>query len=171
MYSCRFQKGHCYLGDKCTFAHGQKECSHWITLYQRQVQHLAQLRREGLLTESFSEMVRRRIKHEGQHHVVSENLFLEWFFHHLSYHYIPPIFFGSFQGIWFPTPSREEGTIRNAWEEPRAGQSRDGAANQISSYNRTADGGHVQDCCMRAMAPSRQNGLSLSTAAVSNFYF
>ena len=98
MYSCRFQKGHCYLGDKCTFAHGQKECSHWITLYRHQVQHLAQLRREGLLTESFSEMVRRRIRHEGQHHVVSENLFLQWFFHHLSYHYIPPIL----RGFSFP---------------------------------------------------------------------
>ena len=61
----RFEQGHCYLGTRCTFAHGRQECAYWIELYQLQEAQLSQLEDKRLLTESFSEKVRRRIQNEG----------------------------------------------------------------------------------------------------------
>ena len=63
------------MSDKCTFAHGTAECAYWIALYERQSQHLAQLQKNRLLTDSFSEEVRRRVKCEGALHVVSKSHF------------------------------------------------------------------------------------------------
>ena len=71
----RFEQGHCYFGNKCTFAHGREECDYWIELYHLQVQHLSQLKNNRLLTESFSEKVRQRIQRDGSH-VVSTISFL-----------------------------------------------------------------------------------------------
>ena len=73
LYSPRFEQGYCYLSDKCTFAHGHKERDYWIELYKCQAKHLQQLQEKQLLTESFSEIVRRRIEREGQHRVVSKS--------------------------------------------------------------------------------------------------
>ena len=67
----RFKKGRCYLGDKCTFAHGTEEQAYWIKLHERLSQHLSQLQKERLLTECFSEKVRRQVKCEGAPNVVS----------------------------------------------------------------------------------------------------
>ena len=77
LYSPRFEQGYCYLNDKCTFAHGHEERDCWIELYKCQVKHLQKLQEKQLLTESFSEIVRRRIEREGEHRVVSKSL------HHL----------------------------------------------------------------------------------------
>ena len=70
----RFEQGYCYFGNKCTFAHGDEECTYWKASYQLQAQQLAQFQEKRLLTENFSENVWRRMKHEGEHHVVS-NIF------------------------------------------------------------------------------------------------
>lgn len=71
----RFEQGYCYFGKKCTFAHGQEECNHWKSLYKEQAAHLTHFRKRQLLTESFEEKVRLRIKHEGLDHVVSKRSF------------------------------------------------------------------------------------------------
>ena len=71
--SYRFEQGYCNLNDKCTFAHGHKERDYWIELYECQAKHLQKLQEKQLLTESFSEIVRRRIEREGEHRVVSKS--------------------------------------------------------------------------------------------------
>ena len=70
-FFARFDQGHCYLGTKCTFAHGREECDYWIEFYQR----LVHLENNQLLTQSFSEKVRQRMQREGPH-VVSTISFL-----------------------------------------------------------------------------------------------
>ncbi|XP_028391336.1 uncharacterized protein LOC114516141 isoform X3 [Dendronephthya gigantea] len=71
----RFEQGYCYFGKKCTFAHGKAECDHWKSLYKHQADHLTYLKERQLLTESFGEKVRLRIKYEGLDRVLTKELF------------------------------------------------------------------------------------------------
>ena len=64
IFSLRFEQGYCYLDAKCTFAHGREELEGWHKLH-----NLAQVQEKRLLTQSFIEKVRQRIKQED---VVSE---------------------------------------------------------------------------------------------------
>ena len=77
----RFEQGYCYFGNKCTLAHGDEECTYWKASYQLQTQQLAQFQEKRLLTENFSENVYRRIKHEGEHYVVSKIFIILWRFY------------------------------------------------------------------------------------------